>query len=162
MYFVLWFSISISKEKHIPKKKNQSKMFMKIFPRFLWGNDFATIKKFQPKLKTNITENTNLYYDFKSVFLKRNIFQEKVFHQKCLWKFFESYYFWGNDFATIKKFGPKLLIKIMDNWTLYDDFPSVFLKRNISHKKTIFVKFFMNIFPRLLYLRKWFCNNKKI
>ena len=98
LYFVLWFLIIINKDKTHSTKKIPSKIFMKIF----WENDFARIKNFRPKLLMKILENCTLYYDFRSVFLKRNLFQ---------WK--------------------------------------------------ISIKNFMKILPRLLSLRKWFCKNKK-
>ena len=105
IYLLLWFSISISKEKHIPVKIFSSKNFMKNFPKLLslrkW---FCNHKKCRPKLLIKILKNCTFYYDFRLVFLKRNIFQWKKFHQKFLWKFFQGYYLWGNNFATIKNF----------------------------------------------------------
>ena len=70
LYFILWISISISKERHIPEKKFPTERFMKISLRklfskknfdqnFFWkffypncfrGNNFATIKKFLKKI----------------------------------------------------------------------------------------------------------------
>ena len=100
--------------------------------------------------------NFALYYDFRLVFLKANlyssknffikifyekflnvtIFEEMIFQQKHFGpnffsKLFHPNDFRGNDFATITKFRPKLLNKIMGNFALYYDFPLVFLKRNI-------------------------------
>ena len=133
MYIVLWFSISISKEKHILQKKFQSIIFMNVFPRKWFYNN----KKMYTKLFIKIMENCSLYYDFRSIFLKRNIFQKQI----SIKKFHENFSsknlydnFRGNDFARMKKFRPKLLIKIMDKCTFYYDFPSVFQKRNIFHK----------------------------
>ena len=76
-YLELGFSNSISKERHIPVKNSFDPKFVLTFfqPYYVWGNDFATIKKFWPKLLTKIRENCSLYYGFRTVFLKRNIFQ---------------------------------------------------------------------------------------
>jgi len=97
--FVLLFSISISKEKHILGKKNVHQNFYEKF------------------LKVTIFEEM--------------IFQQEIFDENFFSKFFNPNCFRGNDFATIKKFRTKLLIKIMGNFALYYDFPLVFLKRNI-------------------------------
>jgi hypothetical protein len=67
-----------------------------------------------------------------------------TFRQKFLWKFFQGYNLRGNDFARIKKFRPKLLIKIMDKCTLYYDFPSVFLKTHIPQKKISYKNVYEN------------------
>ena len=156
MYFVLWFSISISKEKPIPVKKSPTKIFMKIFPRLLslrkW---FCNNKKILNKM---INQNIgNLYFVlwFLIIINKDKTHSTKKIPSKIFMKIF-----WENDFARIKNFRPKLLMKILENCTLYYDFRSVFLKRNLFQWK-ISIKNFMKILPRLLSLRKWFCKNKK-
>jgi hypothetical protein len=101
----LYYDFPLVFQKRNILKKNPHKLWKFIQMRKLrkW---FCNIKKFRPKLKTKIMEN-NLYYDFWTVFLKRNIFQEKHFHQKILWKFYHGYLSLRKWFCKIKNFGQK-------------------------------------------------------
>ena len=77
VYLELRFSSSISAEMHIPVKMFPKKILMKIFPRLLsWRKRFCKNKKnFDQKLSVKFMENSALYYEFGSLFLKRNTFQ---------------------------------------------------------------------------------------
>ena len=78
------------------------------------------------------------------------IFQQKNFGPNLFSKLFHPNGFRGNDFATIKKFRPKSLIKIMGNFALYYDFRLVFLKQTYIPVKTFSSNFFMKNSSRLL------------
>ena len=102
------------REAYSSKKFSKKKFWWKFFQGYYLGeNDFATIKKFRPKIISEINGKLCLVlWIWITISKEKHITVKKLKKKKIWWKFFQGYYLGGNDIATIKKFLPKIISEI--------------------------------------------------